>query len=619
METSGILGLNELKWFRQNKLKQVKGELTVGSQYIYYDPYSRSSSSYKVVQYLGEITKIDTGFNGNFSYTAHKFKNGDGAELSIRDSRDSGRGGIISENIYEFPTREEMESFLPPSTPPPGITIPSQQQLDWFRGPGPKPEYEPESTNIYYLDVVPKSQISEKNYYIVLKDRWVQKYDVGYLFNTYTYTKNFGQSQGGVKDNTELRTVLEFAVGSEVVKFEISQYDNDKNVFKIPDNLPENPPPPKLTSLYRRIVSIVLKDDTFTISFHDGFLYTIDIGKIDYSKDKYIEVTNVPRLTFASRDLKSLLYNDYTKLTGTFNIEGACAGTGQQAVTKELYMEFYIGEDKTPRTKITLGHINDDPQFKKVRDATQNLTSKDLQGLCFSLDKRVSGPPLDKLKEITEDPILEKSESAKDVFQLDTYIDVGGIACKVKISSYSPQRIDTGYNYQYGESSGDHIVPNELTCASLITGKNVTIRGVRIFMTIEEYDVLKSDTEEHPQQESYIYVKEITPTNIGENIGKTVYFYPNDDTTYNHQQGILLKKQKDGKYVVQVSAKNNTVVDKVYEKDKSKSGGGRRRKTRNISKKKQTYNKRGSRSKKSVKTRYSNKRRRTKRIRRYKR
>jgi hypothetical protein len=583
----------QLKWVRKNNLKLAQTPLTVDRSYIVY-PYSGNTTvlKYKTTK---ESSITYNGYNGK--NTNHIFIDNNNNEIEIYTTEKN--------RIYEIP--ENIETVIPPiATEQEKANFPNETQLTWFRL-GNKPSYEPENTRQYYLK--PNKTPVIGKYYLFKTDTGTLR--VGYLFNIDIISRS--QYNGANGDTNWNETKYEFrAVDDE------SNPVNAREVFDIPETLPTSPPPPRITAIFKRIISIKISpvpDQSllYTLTFHDNSEFKYSSVRLKRQDDTmYIEV-NGQSITLIH--INKLLTVPNESISGTHvNLEAIQGTCSEGDAMKKLFMKFYIQDQPTNSPVIPIGNVTLD-ELKTVMDETDKLTKNDLQGLCTERPPpEIMGPDKNELVELTRDLTDDEKK-----LETKTYVIIGDYTCKVKLVGFIPAENGNIRGEEYNAAARFKI-------SSMAKGSDYKGEKTKIYLKktdMEDIETSKKLDKQEQEQQSDIYYKQITRT---VKKGDEVYFYDPADTDKEtaikgkvskiNKEGILSSKvvsydveYSDESQTTEKTTKKTTVVTELYEIDKSKTKiGGRRRKTRNVFKKKHSQNKRTSRTRNSLKRKSLNKR-----------
>jgi len=620
---------DQLKWFRKNNLNEPKNidKNNIDKQKYYIvmtSDVNADKQEFKVGRYVKSNTEQHNYGGEVYDTTYNIFEDPNNKQFKT----DNKFNGVI----YEIP--ENINSIIPPTpTDEEKKKFPNDTQLEWFRF-GEKPSYEPDTTKQYYLDNNPNP--TKNNYYLFRKDE-SSPLNVGYLFNE--FSKKEGVSYGGdyVEWNTEN---YEFKLlDGSIYIMKVSTSREDMNVYDIPNNIPTSPPPPPLRppppkGVFKRIISITVESKThdigyrnmksnnlvYTLKYHDGSSKQIvhdPFNETAFNSISYIEVKE------GSEHIINPLYNLLTDPTKTFSgthlnleaIQGTCSDDINNM--KKLFMKFIVDtEDTTKLTPAETSYINleNDIDISSLNEAINEsnpITKDELTGLCVELPAKI----IDRTK---KDDLVELTRNLTDDEKtfVKTYVIHGDYIYQVKLDEFTPEKS----SFLQGEV---FTTPASFKISSMVNQyKNVVkklyvkkIDMEEIAKTKDMDDADKAKT----KSSSDIYYKKITRT---VEIGDEVYFYDPADT--NKETAIkckVTKKNTTGLFSKNVMSYNveysdesqttkTTTVKELYEIDQGRTiGGGRRRKTRNVFKKKHSQNKRASRIRNSLKRKSLNKRR----------
>lgn len=575
----------QLKWIRKGNLIHTATPI-VNQNYIVEKDYFSKPNVLTVGQFLGEREISDSIGR----YRVNDFKD-------VYNNETFNVKSTMIKTVYEIPA--DIDTIIPPvPTQEDKNRFPTSEQLNWFRF-GKRPDHEPADTEQYYLKA---NKTPEKNKYYLFMPKNSQQLKIGYLFNIFT-SVHYGYAGSREETETEYKH-YEFKCIDEESTEIVDTYDPiPPTIYDIPATLPTTPPPPLITGIYKRIVSIKIEKGNHELIFHDGTMYDISIKDIrDFN---YIEVKDE---ILKIKNLSVLLTDPNNSISGTYvsltEIQGTCS---DGASIKKLFMKF----DVTHQTKLLSVRSLTLQELKKVMDETDKLPKSKLEGLCSIMPpSEIVGPNQTELQELTFEVSQHLKEDENTLVK--TYIVLGDYTCEVEVVSFTPKK--TKYLETFNQGFEPYIVPQEIIVSSRVNQASISVDKVYIKKSdMDDINTYIDRIDIKEPGKSDIYYK---PIEKDPKVGDTVFFYDIDKD--NPLQGTVKSINKTGKvesYVVEYTdgqgkKTKNVPVSELYEIDKSRTiTAGRRRKTRNIFKKKHSQNKRTSRIRNSLKRKSLNKRR----------
>lgn len=581
--------LEQLKWIRKENLTSTNTPI-VGKNYI----VENDGRTLQLGTFLGEKEVSET-LGGYKS----KSKRNEFTDISTNENFSVYIDDRLR-NVYEIP--ESIDTIIPPvPTQEDKDRFPTSEQLKWFRS-GKRPKHEPETTEQYYLQAIKSPQ--KYKYYLFRKNE-PRELKIGYLFNVYTEVSYHYNGANGETRSQE--NYYEFKPVGEEKRETVRDYGSIPDIYEIPATLPTTPPPPLITGIFKRVISIKpTKHDKITLhelTFHDGSKL---IGQREFN---YIEVKQ-GKLEIKS--LKRLLTDPDNSISGTYvsleEIQGTCSDGDN---IKKLFMKFDVDYPDEPLNVETVTL----EELKKVMDETDQLTKSELEGLCsIKPPSEIVGPNQTELQELTHDLLTSLSEVEKIIVK--TYIVLGDYTCEVELVSFTPQT--TKYPETFNQGYEPYTVPQKIIVSSRVNRASIYVDKVYVKKSYMDDIKKHRELDTISPVQSDIYYKPIAKD---PKVGDQVFFY---ESEYDVLEGKVKSIKKTGMFntgkiescVVEYSddgqLKTKTLpVSELYEIDKGKTiTGGRRRKTRIIFKKKHSQNKRTSRIRNSLKKSFNKRRQR---------